>query len=72
MNYERMWFLLKESITGKNSHGKNELLNKMMKLEIEENKLSEVCEKNLIVEDSSDAGEILSNDSCDLDIEDIK
>lgn len=35
MNYELLWFQLKKHIQIKNSHGKNEILNKMMDMEIE-------------------------------------
>lgn len=38
MNYQNMWFLLKEYIDGKTSHGKNELSKQMEKLEIDEAK----------------------------------
>lgn len=38
MNYEKIWFLLKDYINSKNSHGKNELKAQMEKLEIEEAK----------------------------------
>lgn len=34
MDYQKMWFLLKEYLRTKNSHGKNELLEKMIDLEI--------------------------------------
>ena len=38
MDYQKMWFLLKELIETKNSWGKNMLLNEMQKLEIKEAK----------------------------------
>ena len=38
MDYQKIWFLLKEYIESKNSHGKNELAKKMMELEIKEAK----------------------------------
>lgn len=38
MDYQKMWFLLKEYIESKNSHGKNELTKKMVELEIKEAK----------------------------------
>lgn len=38
MNYEKLWFLLKDYINSKNSHGKNELKTEMEKLEIQEAK----------------------------------
>ena len=37
MNYQKMWFNLKEYIISKNSHGKNELINKMSEEEIKAN-----------------------------------
>ena len=36
MDYQKLWILLMEYVSSKNSHGKNELLNKMRELEINE------------------------------------
>lgn len=38
MNYEKLWFLLKERIQDKNSWGKNMLMDEMRNLEIKEAK----------------------------------
>ena len=40
MDYQKMWFELKEYIVSKNSHGKNELINKMTDIEIKANEIT--------------------------------
>lgn len=49
MNYESMWFTLKRHIIKKNSHGKNELLNKMVQLECDAQVEDEMIEKQVII-----------------------
>lgn len=61
MDFQKMWFLLKEKLGEKNSWGKNELKTLMEDIEIKENKSSKFLFKE----------EALLSIPCDMNVDEV-